>query len=176
MEDVVGDVRRGSPAVVTEQQRRLRRIGERRSVRPTEVLADRLDRRWVHRQLAALLELSQLSGWKADRGHDPGRARGRPPLPLVQRRVRLAGLDITVHQSDQRRAPGHLARQGHRRCAGRCLKRRSALHADAALTVSITRNRPSDWGLAALLSVARKILKDSYHLLRELGKDALASA
>ena len=26
--------------------------------------------------------------------------------------VRYAGLDITVHQSDQRRAPGHLARQG----------------------------------------------------------------
>jgi transposase len=26
--------------------------------------------------------------------------------------VRYAGLDITVHQSDQRRAPGHLSRQG----------------------------------------------------------------
>ena len=26
--------------------------------------------------------------------------------------VRFAGLDITVHQSDQRRAPGHLSRQG----------------------------------------------------------------
>ena len=26
--------------------------------------------------------------------------------------VRYAGLDITVHQSDQRRSPGHLSRQG----------------------------------------------------------------
>ena len=26
--------------------------------------------------------------------------------------VRYAGMDITVHQSDQRRAPGHLSRQG----------------------------------------------------------------
>jgi transposase len=26
--------------------------------------------------------------------------------------VRYSGLDITVHQSDQRRAPGHLSRQG----------------------------------------------------------------
>ena len=36
--------------------------------------------------------------------------------------VRYAGLDITVHQSDQRRAPGHLSRQGRQRCAGRCSK------------------------------------------------------
>jgi transposase len=35
--------------------------------------------------------------------------------------VRFAGLDITVHQSDQRRAPGHLSCQGPLpRCDGRC--------------------------------------------------------
>ena len=33
--------------------------------------------------------------------------------------VRYAGLDITVNQSDQRRAPGHLSRQGPPPCAGR---------------------------------------------------------
>ena len=31
--------------------------------------------------------------------------------------VRYAGLDITVHQSDQRRSPGHLSRQGTTRTA-----------------------------------------------------------
>ena len=38
--------------------------------------------------------------------------------------VRYAGLDITVHQSDQRRAAGHLSAKDRRRCGGRCLRRR----------------------------------------------------
>src|SRR6202020_1683658 len=64
--------------------------------------------------------------------------------------VRFAGLDITVHQSDQRRAPGHLSRQG-----------------PPALR----------WALfEASMCVARKILKRSYHLLRELGDEAIAAA
>src|ERR671918_1114074 len=34
--------------------------------------------------------------------------------------VRHSGLDITVHQSDRRRAPGISRARGRRRCAGRC--------------------------------------------------------
>ena len=40
--------------------------------------------------------------------------------------VRHCGLDVTVHQSDRKRAPGHLSHQGGRSCsAGRCSRRRS---------------------------------------------------
>jgi transposase len=38
--------------------------------------------------------------------------------------VRYAGLDITVHQSDQRRAAGHSYARARPLCAGRCLRRR----------------------------------------------------
>ncbi len=36
--------------------------------------------------------------------------------------VRHSGLDVTVDQSDRRRAEGYLSRQGPRSCAGRCTK------------------------------------------------------
>ncbi len=39
--------------------------------------------------------------------------------------VRYAGMDITVHQSDQRRAPGHLSAKGRPPCGGRCSRPRS---------------------------------------------------
>ena len=39
--------------------------------------------------------------------------------------VRHAGLDVTVYSSDGRRSAGHLARQGPRCCAGRCMRPRS---------------------------------------------------
>jgi transposase len=91
--------------------------------------------------------------------------------------VRFAGLDITVHQSDQRRAPGHLSRQGPPALrwalfeASMCAARRCSpdyeYYAQAAERLGSNRAR---------LSVARKILKRSYHLLRELGEDALAPA
>jgi transposase len=57
--------------------------------------------------------------------------------------VRYAGMDITVHQSDQRRAPGHLSRQGRRRCAGRCLRPRSPPRAPAVPTAPTTARPPS---------------------------------
>ena len=90
--------------------------------------------------------------------------------------VRYAGMDITVHQSDQRRAPGHLSRQGppalrwalfeaaHPRRRGqpdRDYYRQTAERLGA--------NR-------ACLSIARKLLKRSYHTLRELGEEALQPA
>lgn len=91
--------------------------------------------------------------------------------------VRFAGLDITVHQSDQRRAPGHLSRQGPpalrwavfeaTMCAARPASPDYEYYRQAADRVGSNRAR---------LSIARKILKRSYHLLRELDEEALAPA
>jgi transposase len=91
--------------------------------------------------------------------------------------VRYAGLDITVHQSDQRRAPGHLSRQGPPALrwalfeAAQCARRRTSpdhqYYLEAAARLG---------GNRACLAVARKLLKRSYHTLRELGEDALQPA
>ena len=91
--------------------------------------------------------------------------------------VRYAGLDITVKQSDQRRAPGHLSRQGPPAL-------RWALY-EAAQVARHPRSPDRDYylkaaerigGNRACLAVARKLLKRSYHTLRELGEEALAPA
>ena len=91
--------------------------------------------------------------------------------------VRYAGLDITVHQSDQRRAPGHLSRQGPPALrwalfeAAQCARRRTSpdhqYYLEAAARLG---------GNRACLAVARKLLKRSYHTLRDLGEDALQPA
>jgi transposase len=91
--------------------------------------------------------------------------------------VRYAGIDITVKQSDRRRAPGHLSRQGPPALrwalfeAAQCARRRSspdhAYYLEAAARLG---------GNRACLSVARKLLKRSYHTLRELGEEALQPA
>jgi transposase len=89
--------------------------------------------------------------------------------------VRYAGLDITVHQSDQRRSPGHLSRQGPPTLrwalfeAAQAAARRTgspdrAYYEQAAARLG---------GNRACLAVARRLLKRSYHTLRELGDDAL---
>jgi transposase len=92
--------------------------------------------------------------------------------------VRYAGMDITVHQSDQRRAPGHLSRQGPPAL-------RWALFEAAQQTRRRTTSPDRDYyeqaaerigGNRACLSFARKLLKRSYHTLRELGEEALAPA
>jgi transposase len=88
--------------------------------------------------------------------------------------VRYSGLDITVYQSDQRRAAGHLSRQGPPAL-------RWALYeaAQAARRPS-SPDRPYYEQLAARLggnracvAIARKLLKRSYHVLRGLGDQAL---
>ncbi|MCA1678733.1 MAG: IS110 family transposase [Actinobacteria bacterium] len=89
--------------------------------------------------------------------------------------VRYAGLDITVHQSDKRRAPGHLSRQGPPALrwalfeAAQCARRQTspdrAYYTQAAERLG---------GNRACLAVARKLLKRSYHTLRELGDEGLA--
>jgi transposase len=92
--------------------------------------------------------------------------------------VRYAGLDITVHESDQRRAPGHLSRQGPPAL-------RWALYEAAQVARCGERSPDREYYLAtkeriggnrACLAVARKLLKRSYHTLRELGEEALQPA
>ena len=91
--------------------------------------------------------------------------------------VRYAGMDITVHQSDQRRSPGHLSRQGPPAL-------RWALF-EAAQVARRPTSPDRDYyeqaadrlgGNRACLAVARKLLKRSYHTLRELGEEALQPA
>lgn len=91
--------------------------------------------------------------------------------------VRYAGLDITVHQSDQRRAPGHLSRQGPpalrwalyeaAQAARRPGSPDRAYYDQAAERLG---------GNRACLALARKLLKRSYHVLRDLGDEALQPA
>jgi len=91
--------------------------------------------------------------------------------------VRYAGMDITVHASDKRRAPGHLSRQGPPALrwalyeAAQAARRKTspdyAYYQQAAERLG---------GNRALLGVMRKLLKRSYHTLRELGDEALAPA
>jgi transposase len=91
--------------------------------------------------------------------------------------VRYSGLDITVHQSDQRRAPGHLSRQGPPALrwalfeAAQVARRPGSPDRDY-----YTQAAERLGGNRACLAVARKLLKRSYHTLRELGEEALQPA
>ncbi len=89
--------------------------------------------------------------------------------------VRYAGLDITVYQSDQRRAPGHLSRQGP------ATLRWALYEAAQRARFPASPDRPYYEQLAAriggnraCLALARKLLKRSYHILKALGDQALA--
>jgi transposase len=88
--------------------------------------------------------------------------------------VRYSGLDITVHQSDQRRAPGHLSRQGPPALrwalfeAAQVARRPSSPDRDY-----YTRAADRLGANRACLSIARKLLKRSYH---KLGEQALQPA
>jgi transposase len=91
--------------------------------------------------------------------------------------VRYAGLDITVHQSDARRASGRLSRQGPSALrwalfeAAQCARRPGSPDHDYYLETAARLG-----GNRACLAVARKLLKRSYHTLRELGQEALQPA
>jgi transposase len=92
--------------------------------------------------------------------------------------VRYAGLDITVYQSDRRRAPGHISRQGPPALRWALYEaaqvaRRGERSPDRAYYLEA---RERVGGNRACLSVARKLLKRSYHTLRELGEEALQPA
>jgi transposase len=89
--------------------------------------------------------------------------------------VRLAGLDIGVHRSDRRERVGRLTRQGspHLRwalyeAAQSACRPTSPDHADyLELRERLTHTQ-------ATLTIARKLVRRAYHLLRELGEEALA--
>ena len=82
-----------------------------------------------------------------------------------------------MHASDKRRAPGHLSRQGPPALrwalyeAAQAARRKTspdhAYYQQAAERLG---------GNRACLALARKLLKRSYHTLRELGDEALAPA
>jgi transposase len=89
--------------------------------------------------------------------------------------VRHAGLDITVYQSDEKRAPGHLSHQGP-------AVLRWALY-EAAVSAARASSRDRNYYLQvaapldhnrACLSMARKLCRRAYHILRDLGDQALA--
>jgi len=91
--------------------------------------------------------------------------------------VRYAGMDITVSESDRKRAPGQLSRQGPPTL-------RWALY-EAAQVARWPRSPDRDYyeqaadrlgGNRACLSVARRLLKRAYHTLSELGEEALQPA
>jgi transposase len=91
--------------------------------------------------------------------------------------VRFTGLDITISESDGKRARGHLARQGspvlrwalHE--AAMCAARPTSPHHPYYLQV-----KQRLGGKRAALSVARKLAREAYHTLRELGDQALVPA
>jgi transposase len=89
--------------------------------------------------------------------------------------VRHAGLDVTVHQSDCKRAPGRLSHQGPEVL-------RWALF-EAALSGARVGSPDHGYYLQvaeridhtrACLSLARKLCRRAYHVLRELGDEAIA--
>jgi transposase len=89
--------------------------------------------------------------------------------------VRHCGLDVTVHQSDRKRAPGHLSHEGPQllrwtlfEAAQQACRPASPDHQYyRQVARRIDHNR-------AFLSVARKLCRRAHHILRELGDDALA--
>jgi transposase len=91
--------------------------------------------------------------------------------------VRYAGMDITVHQSDQRRSPGHLSRQGPPALRWALFEAaQSAARAGSPDREYYRQAKERLGANRACLSVARKLLKRSYHTLRELGEEALLPA
>jgi transposase len=92
--------------------------------------------------------------------------------------VRYAGLDITVYQSDRHRAPGHISRQGPPALRWALYEAAQVARAREASPDReyYVQARERIGGNRACLSVARKLLKRSYHTLRELGEEALAPA
>jgi transposase len=88
--------------------------------------------------------------------------------------VRYSGLDITIRESDQRRAPGHLSRQGPPALRWALYEAAQAARRPGSpdrvyyeqLAERIGANR-------ACIAISRKLLKRSYHLLRQLGDQAL---
>jgi transposase len=89
--------------------------------------------------------------------------------------VRYAGLDVTVSESDDKRAPGKLSRQGAP------VLRWAAF--EAAQVARRTGSPDHDYYVQtkerlgsnrACLTIARKLIRRAHHTLRELGEEALS--
>jgi transposase len=91
--------------------------------------------------------------------------------------VRYSGLDITVYESDRRRAPGHLSRQGPPALRWALFEAAQVARRPASPDRAYYEQAADRLGSnRACLSIARKLLKRSYHTLRELGQEALQPA
>jgi transposase len=95
-------------------------------------------------------------------------------FPSSRKAVRYAGLDITVSQSDSKRAPGRLSLQGPATLRWAAFE---AATSPARPTVTTTRRPPTGPAATApALALARKLVQRAYHTLRELGEEALQPA
>ena len=91
--------------------------------------------------------------------------------------VRYGGMDITVHASDKRRAPGHLSRQGPPALRWALYEAAQAARRPGSPDRAYYEQAAERLGgNRACLALARKLLKRDYHTLRELGDEALAPA
>jgi transposase len=91
--------------------------------------------------------------------------------------VRYSGLDITVYESDRRRAPGHLSRQGPPALRWALFEAAQVARRPGSPDREYYEQAAARLGAnRACLAVARKLLKRSYHTLSELGEEALQPA
>jgi len=89
--------------------------------------------------------------------------------------VRFAGLDVTVHSSDEKRAAGKLSRQGSpvlRWAAYEVAK--GAYRKSSPDHEYYLQSRERVGTNRAALSIARKLLRRAHHTLRELGEEAMS--
>jgi transposase len=89
--------------------------------------------------------------------------------------VRYAGMDITVHSSDDKRAAGKLSRQGPpvlRWAAFEVAKR--AWRKSSPDHEYYLHNKERLGANRAALSIARKLIRRAHHTLRELGEEAIS--
>lgn len=89
--------------------------------------------------------------------------------------VRFAGLDITVHSSDEKRAAGKLSRQGPPVLRWAAFEAaQSACRRGSPDHEYYTETKERLGGNRAILSVARKLIRRAHHTLRELGEEAIS--
>ncbi len=89
--------------------------------------------------------------------------------------VRFAGLDVTVYSSDNKRSPGHLARQGSPELRWALFEAaKSAARASSPDHAYYAAVRDRLGGKRPALSVARKLARRCFHTLRDLGDAAWA--
>jgi transposase len=94
-----------------------------------------------------------------------------------RRAVRYGGLDITVSETDDKRTPGHLSRQGPPTLRWALFEAAQVARRPGSPDRNYYQQAAERLGgNRACLTIARKLLKRSYHTLRELGAEALQPA